>query len=299
MTKMIFALLALMVTFAGGLHAADYDLKDKNILGRYVLNPANKQSSVQSAEIRFDADSDLNIYISHTGGTYQLKTIDKDGVIVGGEPDPDCEDCSEGESDPTRIRLVKGQQNRPRLIIETTWSDSLDEDGKNGVTVTYVLDWATTIPNAVSFYLNTETPQALQTAVESCSTVVTPAVSDDGPITSDSDVCPSVTAVKLRTTLEESLPFYLKDMGTPKGAKEISVTEANLARAKEENYFAKLSPKGLKVKADKIAGAFRKISDYFQKNTDRVFARESDGTVTYYMFNSKDHVLTVFALSVR
>ncbi len=130
-------------------------LQDQAILGKYELNPPNKQAYIQSAEIRFDADQKLNIHISHSGRSYPLEKMEQDGLIVGGTSD--CTDCGDEEEDEdidpdrTKIRLVPGPQGRPRLMIEITWSDTLDEDGQNGETVSFVLDWVKTLPNAVSF----------------------------------------------------------------------------------------------------------------------------------------------------
>ncbi len=301
MFKFIFALI-LCSTISSAALAADYSLQDKAILGRYVLNPVNKLSSIQSAEIRFDADNALHLFVSHTAGVYALEKIDKDGVIVGGEAEEACEECepgAEGEGDVTTVRLVKGNQGRPRLIIEQTWADTVDENGKNGETFTYILDWAMTIPNAVSFYQNSDNPAAMQSVIEACNAVVAPALNDDGPITSESEVCPSVTTVKYRTTIEESFPYYLKENTARRGTTEISLTTAWTALAKEEAYFAALPPAGLKVKREKIAAAFRKVANYLQKNTDRVYTREADGQTTYYLINTKERLISTFSLSPR
>lgn len=295
-------IVVLAIALSSTAYASSYSLKDPAILGKYVLNQVNKLSSIQTAEIRYDADEKLTLFISHTGDSIPIEEIADDGLInaAGGVDKCEGEDCAEGDTaNPMDIRLIKGDKGQPQLVIELTWADTTDEDDKNGETVSYVLDWTNSIPNAISFYTNMEAPAALQGAIDSCLEVVAPAASDNGPISSEYETCPSVNVYKYRSTIEEAMPWFLKESRLVRGTKEVPFAEMQSALTDEEEYLAGLPSKGLKVKPSKIAAAFRKEADHLIKNADRAYAHENDGSVSYYAINTKNHTITTFDLTKR
>ena len=265
---------------------APYDLKSKEIVGKYVLQTSDEKLEVQSAQIYFDRRNNISLYVDGIDKDLDINNPDASGLINKEEYEPiDCDHdettCGYVESTEVYLRQTKNARGElvPQLEINVLESVYNAKKSKRGNPVyedienTYTLIWSENLPHGGLPVFTEKKVAALESYLKSCK----PMAKKFYSYPSDQVFCPQVITYGSRFTMDEAVEATIGGSLKNKRTKKTTYTElqGTFFKLVEDNLADALAHRGNAKIEPQLQAQVAKLKSYFKK-------KSADGAKFYY-----------------
>ncbi len=283
---------------------ASSKLDNPDILGEYTLQPRNKNSDVQTAQIRINVDKKIVVTLNDDDNEFELTEPNAKGVIYDGDDEPNCdgdeENCYYNASTVIRLKTKgRGSKAVPQLQVTIEKVNAFNESGDDDSTTTYVLNWSRELPDALPFFTNAKTPASLSALLESCKTLVVPTVGQGG-IGNFSDICTSTNTYDYRGGFSEAFKYMLRARGGGSKKETKKITPARLQSkvfGAVDKMIDGLESKDLKVSKKQLKAEVKKIETYILENSELLYLYQYTDTAIVFSVNKNEKVITIYHIT--